>query len=346
MSQTSKRGGTVLALGLAWLGGCAAAGPDPGRPAPVPPLRPVGSIAIDPGAPAWTRWPPAGAAQRSAGRFGPGVLGPAAGGDLVVARVGDREIRKSDVYDRMLDNDQPSARLWVELLVLDLVVEDFARQFGIALDDAEVEQLAAEQESLLRTQVEVEFDGGRRFEDYLAAEFGLGLEAFRRLMRVDVARTRYRGLVIRYLALREDRAEVRLIVHPDPAVLADVRAKVLAGADFAALARQFSEDGTRNDGGRLGPFGRSFRHPVAEVAFALEPGQVSEVLRFDDRGTERQALVYCLRRLPGRDLAFGAVRDELVRGLETEPVTPFEQDAFVAQYCRPTSELDSAAGGR
>lgn len=60
----------------------------------------------------------------------------------------------------------------------------------------------------------------------------------------------------------------------------ELRRKAAAGADFAALARQSSEDpGTRERGGDLGAFPRD-THPKAfdDAAFALQPGAVSEVI--------------------------------------------------------------------
>jgi len=53
------------------------------------------------------------------------------------------------------------------------------------------------------------------------------------------------------------------------------------GSDFAALARQFSEDpGTRESGGSLGTFGRG-SHPAAfdEAAFKLKSGGISDVIQ-------------------------------------------------------------------
>jgi parvulin-like peptidyl-prolyl isomerase len=54
-----------------------------------------------------------------------------------------------------------------------------------------------------------------------------------------------------------------------------------SGSDFAALARQFSEDaGTRESGGSLGTFGRG-SHPAAfdEAAFKLKAGEISDVVQ-------------------------------------------------------------------
>jgi peptidyl-prolyl cis-trans isomerase D len=60
----------------------------------------------------------------------------------------------------------------------------------------------------------------------------------------------------------------------------DLLAKVKAGADFAALAEKSSDDeATASKGGDLGFFGRGRMAPAFEAAaFALEPGQVSDVV--------------------------------------------------------------------
>jgi peptidyl-prolyl cis-trans isomerase D len=59
----------------------------------------------------------------------------------------------------------------------------------------------------------------------------------------------------------------------------DVLAKAKGGADFAALAKEFSQDSTAETGGDLGSFGRGVMTPPFETAaFALEPGQVSEIV--------------------------------------------------------------------
>lgn len=64
----------------------------------------------------------------------------------------------------------------------------------------------------------------------------------------------------------------------------EIRRKALdstSGSDFAALARQFSEDpGTRESGGSLGTFGRG-SHPAAfdEAAFKLKASAISNVVQ-------------------------------------------------------------------
>lgn len=60
----------------------------------------------------------------------------------------------------------------------------------------------------------------------------------------------------------------------------DVRRRAAGGADFAGLAREFSDDAaTRARGGDLGSFGRdTHTRAFDEAAFALGPGAVSEVV--------------------------------------------------------------------
>ena len=58
-----------------------------------------------------------------------------------------------------------------------------------------------------------------------------------------------------------------------------VRAELLAGADFAAVAQEKSEGPSGPRGGDLGMFGRGqMVAPFEEAAFALVPGEISEVV--------------------------------------------------------------------
>jgi len=59
-----------------------------------------------------------------------------------------------------------------------------------------------------------------------------------------------------------------------------VLAKVKAGADFAALAKQYSEDGSKDAGGDLDFFGRgAMVKEFEDAAWALQPGQVTDLVK-------------------------------------------------------------------
>ncbi len=67
------------------------------------------------------------------------------------------------------------------------------------------------------------------------------------------------------------------------ALAQEIRQRLLAGEDFAALAAEYSSDTTSAvEGGDLGWFGRgAMVAPFEEAAFALEPGEISEPIRSD-----------------------------------------------------------------
>jgi parvulin-like peptidyl-prolyl isomerase len=92
----------------------------------------------------------------------------------------------------------------------------------------------------------------------LEREKSLTGDALKKSIRDEMERRRQRAVEIRRRAL-----------NPTP------------GADFAKLAREFSDDpGTRESGGDLGTFGRG-SHPAAfdEAAFKLRPGGISDVVQ-------------------------------------------------------------------
>jgi peptidyl-prolyl cis-trans isomerase C len=73
-----------------------------------------------------------------------------------------------------------------------------------------------------------------------------------------------------------EQVHARVILVPTEAEAQDIIAKLAAGADFAALARQSSTDRTSPSGGDLGFVQRDELDPeVGAVLFALRPGEVT-----------------------------------------------------------------------
>ena len=89
----------------------------------------------------------------------------------------------------------------------------------------------------------------------------------------------------------EDEIKLRMIVlnktsadDTDTVKLArEIRAKIKAGAAFADMASIYSQDSQRSQGGDRGWVERSvLRQELADAAFALQPGQVSDVIDTPD----------------------------------------------------------------
>ncbi|HPA19899.1 MAG TPA: peptidyl-prolyl cis-trans isomerase [Verrucomicrobiae bacterium] len=72
-------------------------------------------------------------------------------------------------------------------------------------------------------------------------------------------------------------------VDPQKVLAEELRAKLDAGADFADLARSFTEGTHKSDGGDWGWVSRkTLRKELAEVAFGMFPGQHSKVIETDN----------------------------------------------------------------
>ena len=265
--------------------------------------------------------------------LGPEILLPQASDqDDEVARVGDLVLRRSHAYTRLLSAHPKLALTAVDLLVFDVLVARHAEQFGIRVDPARVEALAAAEEKQVREQVQAELGGEMPFAGYIWRLFGLHEQDWQQTLRLRTAQRLYQGYVIRYLALREDRVRVRFLVHKDEAVAREVADKVEHGADFGTLALRHSEDPSKRDGGLLPAFGQGFQHPVAATAFTLQKGKVSAPFRGRWGDEERWFVVYCLERMPGREVPFAAVLDEIDRDLELNPIAPLETTAYTLRW--------------
>lgn len=265
--------------------------------------------------------------------LGPEILLPSAGSaDEEVARVGELVLRRSDAFRRLQTAHPKLALDAVDLLVFDVLVARHAREFGIRVRPERVEALAAAEEQQVRQQVSTELGKDVDLETYVWRLMGMPLADWQRTLRLRTAQRLYHGYVIRYLALREDRVQVRFLVHKEQRVAQEVTEKVRAGADFATLALRWSEDPTRRDGGLLPAFGRGFQHPVVGVAFTLRTGQVSDPFLAPFGDGERWFVVYCLSQMPGRELAFDDVRDEIDRDLVERPLSPLETSAYTLRW--------------
>jgi peptidyl-prolyl cis-trans isomerase SurA len=102
--------------------------------------------------------------------------------------------------------------------------------------------------------------------------------AFARRCKVEKVHTRH--ILVRYEGAANAPDDVKRTKDEARALAEKLRGDAAApGSDFAALAREHSEDGSAEKGGDLGTVGRGlFVPPYEEAAFALASGEVSAVV--------------------------------------------------------------------
>jgi peptidyl-prolyl cis-trans isomerase C len=149
----------------------------------------------------------------------------------------------------------------------------------------------------------------------------------------QLARERYQANREQY-RLPEEADATHILIRveegaPEEAALVRIealKAEIEAGADFAALAREHSEDpGSAANGGALGTFGRGRMVPAFEEAvFATESGQIAGPVR-TGFGFH---LIRVNERRDARQLSFDEVRETLETEVSME-LQQAERDAHV-----------------
>jgi len=86
----------------------------------------------------------------------------------------------------------------------------------------------------------------------------------------------------RHILLAASPGDTEAIRQEKAARAAEIAELARSGDDFTALARQYSEDPSKDNGGDLGFFARGQMVPAFENAvFAMQPGEISEVVKTD-----------------------------------------------------------------
>jgi peptidyl-prolyl cis-trans isomerase C len=112
----------------------------------------------------------------------------------------------------------------------------------------------------------------------------------------------------RHIIIRASQGDTQTDIEAKKQTLRDLRARVLAGEDFAELAKQYSEGPSAPKGGDLGYFTpRDMVAPFSNAAFGLNPGEVSDVVetRFGLH------LIQTTDRKPRRKLQYDEISEQL-----------------------------------
>jgi parvulin-like peptidyl-prolyl isomerase len=114
-----------------------------------------------------------------------------------------------------------------------------------------------------------------------------------------------------------ERVQIRQIVVADAQRARELHAKLRAGADFSALARENSLGPEARNGGLLPAFAAGELPEVFDRAFQLKPGQTSEVIE----SPHGYHIFLLVDKIPAQEAEFQTVREELLGRLRRQRLT-------------------------
>jgi parvulin-like peptidyl-prolyl isomerase len=198
-------------------------------------------------------------------------------------------------------------RRWVlDLMIEQLLIEETAIAEGIVVSDADIDATITG----LRNDI-----GDEAFDTWLLQE-DMTLEEMRVRLHGDMLATQMANRVAESISGRAEHVHARHIVVATEEEARLVLNQLQAGSDFASLARTYSQDiSTRDLGGDLGffPVVVLTSREVDAAAFALQPGQLSDVVP-SDLGFH---IVQVVERIQDREVDpenLRLLRDQAVRG--------------------------------
>ena len=123
-------------------------------------------------------------------------------------------------------------------------------------------------------QFQTAYDNQR---DYIQKQFGFTEQEFRALFEIQLLRDKLQAVLGERVPTTEEQVHARHILVATEEEAQKVVARLQAGEDFAALAKELStDDSNKDEGGDLGWFGRGkMVTEFEEAAFSLEVGKTS-----------------------------------------------------------------------
>jgi len=134
--------------------------------------------------------------------------------------------------------------------------------------------------------------------------------------RKNIDTWRSGGMVkIRTITLSKFPGEAGVTVESQRKLADEIRARLTKGADFAGMAKTYSQDSKAEDGGSWDWMSREqMKTSIANVAFAMKTGEISPVL--DDEAA--YIIIACDAIRHGTAKPLGEVREEIERALSSE----------------------------
>jgi peptidyl-prolyl cis-trans isomerase C len=259
----------------------------------------------------------------------------------VLARVNGQPVTKAD-FDRLVKNieagrgpipaDQRDKvlRAVLDQLITYNVMKQEAAARGLAVADAEIDNQMQQMQKQFASAAEFKkaLDARNTSLEQLKAD-ARDQMAINKLMEAEAAAATaatepeakdfFDKNPDKFKQVRASHILVMANADADDATKKAARAKIegllkriKAGEDFAKLARENSDDGSKEQGGDLGLFGQGRMVPEFEkTAFSLQPGEVSDVVA-------TQFGYHIIKVSERKEAAFDTVKEQIVNYLSNQ----------------------------
>lgn len=199
--------------------------------------------------------------------------------DAVVASVNGNNITKTQLYDALIKQGGPAA---LDSLISDKIVELEAQKQKITIPQEDIQK---ELDSFIKQQ------GGQDAYKQALVQYGYTEDQLKKQIEKNLQIKKLLEPQIKitdeemasYFEQNKDsygtaeKIKASHIMVDSEEKAKEVKAKLDAGGDFAALAKEYSIDTrSKDNGGELGSFGRGYMpQEFEDVAFSMEPGKIS-----------------------------------------------------------------------
>jgi foldase protein PrsA len=203
----------------------------------------------------------------------------ACSGGGAIATVNGQPVSRAD-FDSKLEGN-PMARQVLQTSVQEILLDQYAKDHSITISDADIQAkedsikatfVGQPWDQVLKTRGLTEDDVHRALKDQLIIDKAVGKD-------INITEPQIKAFFEKNHAQfdKPEKVQARHILVGDLATANKVEALLKAGGDFAALAKQYSNDpGSKANGGDLGFFGRGqMVKQFDQAAFSLPIGKIS-----------------------------------------------------------------------